>query len=211
MATSTDIVNVALRRIGATRIASLATDGSKEGIAGRDLYDPARRMLLVSHNWNFATKRVMRSSSTAAHIGTAPAFGYDYAYILPDDFLRMVSVHPDESDRGTVEYRLETQDEDDRVLMCSATSVYLKYIYDVEDVAVMSEAFRDTLAWMLARDFAAALSKSTAAAEMAEGMYRRQLSRAKSIDGVEDFPDRMATGSWATERWGRRAGDDIIS
>lgn len=202
MASATDIVNVALRRIGAARIANLATDGTKEALVARDLYDAARRDLLASHNWNFATKRVHKSSSTAADIGTTPAFGYDYAYKIPDDFLRMVSVHPSDSDAATVEYRLEYQSDSDRVLLCDATEVYLKYIFDLEDVNVMSEGFRDALAWRLARDFAGALSKSAAAAEQADGAYRKQLSRAKSVDGVEDFPDSMAEGSWARARFG---------
>lgn len=202
MPTSTDIVNVALRRIGATRIASLSTDGTKEAIAARDLYDEARRELLASHAWNFATKRQRLQSSVVADIADTPAAGYAYAYVLPEEALRLVSVHASESDDVEVPYKLEFQEDSDRVILCDATEIYIKYIFDLEDANVMGAVFRDALAWRLARDLAAALAKSASTAELAAGQFARQLSRAKSVDGVEDYPDRMAEGSWATSRFG---------
>lgn len=195
MATSTDIVNIALRRIGANRISSLENDSIKEAIAARDVYDEARRDLLNAHNWNFAIRRIQLTASA-----TVPVFGWDYAYILPEDFIRLISVHPHDNDEATVPYRLEYQTSDDRIIVCNATTVYIRYIFDIQDPNVMSASFRDTLAWQMARELAAALSKSSSAAELADQSYRRALSRAKSIDGVEDYPDRMAEGSWLTER-----------
>ena len=202
MTTSTDIVNIALRRVGAVRISSLATDSVKEAVTARDLYDEARRDLLASHTWNFATKRARLQSSVAADIAATPAFGWDYAYIMPDDFLRMVSVHPSDAESASIEYRLEFQEDKDRVLLCNSTEVYIKYIFDLEDVNVMSASFRDVLAWRCARDLAAALSKSASAAEMADNAMRRQLARAKSVEGIEDFPDTMAEGDWSKSRFG---------
>lgn len=196
MATPTDIVNIALRRVGADRISSLENDSSKEARIARDLYDEARRDCLNLHNWNFAIKRDQLTVSA-----TAPEFGWDYAYPLPADFVRMVSVHPHDDDVATVEYRLEFQDGDDRVLVTNSNQVYIRYVFDLEDVNVWSAAFRDVLAFRLARDFAGALSKSAAAAELADAAYRRNLSRAKAIDGVEDWPEKMAEGSWLTSRF----------
>lgn len=195
MATQTDIVNIALRRIGANRISSLENDSTKEAIASRDIYDEARRDLLNVHNWNFAIKRVQLTASL-----TLPVFGWDYAYILPEDFVRLISAHPSNDDDTIVPYKLEFQASDDRVLVSNATQIYLRYVHDLQDPNVMSATFRDTLAWQLARELAAALSKSNAAAEQADNGYRRALSRSKSIDGVEDYPDKMAEGSWITDR-----------
>lgn len=195
MATETDIVNIALRRIGAERISSLRNDSSKAAISARDLYDEARKDLLNLHNWNFATKRVQLEAAE-----TEPVFGWDHAFALPEDMLRLVSVHPSDDDRTMVEYRLEFQEGDDRVLVTDANQVYVKYIFDLEDANIMTAVFRETLAMRLARDLAGALSKSSAAAELADASYRRSLARAKSIDGIEDFPDKMAEGSWITGR-----------
>lgn len=196
MATATDIVNIALRRIGANRISSLENDTTKEAIAARDLYDEARRDLLNLHNWNFAIVRVALTASA-----TEPAFGWDYAYILPEKFVRLISVHPHDDDEATVPYRLEFQSSDDRVVLCNSNQVYIRYVIDLDDANVFSASFRDVLAWRMARDLASALSKSTSAAEMADRAYKRELSRAKSIDGVEDYPERMASGDWLTDRF----------
>jgi hypothetical protein len=195
MATATDIVNIALRRVGANRISSLENDTIKEAIVARDIYDETRRDLLNTHNWNFALKRDQLTASA-----TEPEFGWDYAYILPEDFVRLVSVHPHDDDEATVPYRLEFMEGEDRVLVSNSNQIYIRYIFDIQDPNVMSAVFRDALAWQLAREFAAALSKSSSTAELADQGYRRSLSRAKSIDGVEDYPDRMAEGSWITDR-----------
>lgn len=196
MATPTDIVNIALRRIGANRISSLDNDSSKEAVAARDLFDEARRDTLSLCGWNGATKRTTLTASA-----TSPTFGWDYAYILPYDYLRIMSVHPTDSDAAQVPYKLEFQSGDDRVILCNSTSVYLIYVFDQEDTTVMGAGFRDALAWRMARDLAGALSKSSAAAEMAEKMHRYILARVKGNDAMEDWPQQMAEGSWLTARY----------
>lgn len=196
MATKTDIVNIALRRIGANKITDIDRDTTKEAVAARDLYEEARKELLNLHTWNFATKRDQLEASA-----TPPAYGWDYAYIIPDDLIRVVSVHPHDDDDASVPYKLEFQQGDDRVLLCDSNQVYLRYIFDQEDVNLMSPTFRDTLAWRMARDLAAALSKSTASAELADRAFRRQLTAAKAIDGQEDWPEKMADGDWLTSRF----------
>lgn len=205
MATSTDLVNIALSRIGAKRIDDLQNGTTVEAIKARDVYDEARRDLLSLHTWNFATKRAALTES-----GTAPTAGFDNTYILPDDFIRMISVHPSDDDRQSIEYRLEFQESDDRVLLCDATTCYVRYVFDLEDVNLMPAYFRDALAWRLAFEFAASISKASGAVlEVFERKGQRKLSRAKAIDGIEDWPDRMAVGSWVTDRLG--VGTEIIN
>lgn len=196
MATALDICNVALARVGATRISNFENESTREAEVARDLYDEARKALLNAHTWNFAIKRAQLEASD-----TEPDSGYDYAYPLPDDFIRMIAVHPSDADTGIVEYRLEFQESDDRVLLTNSNQVYIRYVWDIDDPNLMSALFRDALSWRLARDFAAALSKSTAAAQLAEEQYRHTLKQAKAVDGVEDYPDKMQDGSWITSRY----------
>ena len=196
MSTSTDLVNIALRRIGGARISKLESDTTKDAVVARDIYDEARKDCLNLHTWNFAIKRVLLTVSA-----TAPVFGWDYAYPLPDDFIRMVSVHPFNDDDATTPYRLEFQSSDDRVLLTDTNTPYIRYVFDLQDVNVMSAAFRDVLAFRLSREFAAALGKTAALAELSDRNYRRKISQAKAIDGVEDWQEKMSDGSWITERW----------
>lgn len=197
MSTATDIINVALRRIGSQRVGDIKTDNTNEARVARDLYDESRRSLLTQHSWNFAIKR-----SILSQFATAPTSGWDYTYVLPDDFLRVLNVSSSEDDSGVVPYALEFQTGVDRALLCNSNTVYLRYIFDCDDASIFSGPFRDALSWLLARDFAAALSKSTSAAELADRSFVRALNKAKSIDGVEDWPEKMAEGDWISSRSG---------
>lgn len=196
MATQTDIVNIGLRRIGANRISNLSSDSTKEAVAARDLFDEARRDVLSQHNWNFAIKRASLTASA-----TAPTYGWDYAYPIPENFIRMISVHPIDSDSASVPYKLEFQSSDDRVLLTDSSTIYIRYVFDQQDMNLAPASFVDTLAWRLARDLAGAMSKSTAAAELAARAYERTLSKAKFSDAYEDYPENLPDGTWVTSRY----------
>jgi hypothetical protein len=87
----TAIVNQALGCIGAKSIASLDTEQTITAQKARDVYAQTRDALLRSINWSFAK---VQASLTAA---TAPTIGdWAYAYVLPDDFLRMTTAYGDD-------------------------------------------------------------------------------------------------------------------
>lgn len=201
MATQTDIANIGLRRIGANRLSNLTTDSSKEAVVVRDLFDEARRDVLGQHNWNFAIKRASLTASD-----TDPTFGWDYTYPLPENFIRMISVHPIDSDTASVPYKLEFQTSDDRVLLTDSNQIYIRYVFDQQDMNLAPASFVDSLAWRLARDLAFAMSKSASTAELAGRAYERALSKAKFIDGYEDYPENLADGTWLTSRYPTSSG-----
>ncbi|MHA2066123.1 MAG: hypothetical protein ACXABY_17265 [Candidatus Thorarchaeota archaeon] len=91
MASSVEICNTALIRLGANQIASL-NDGSRESKLCLARYDKARRAVLRLHLWKSAKVR-----KVLAPLTTTPVFGYDYQYDLPSDLLRLwlVSTSPD--------------------------------------------------------------------------------------------------------------------
>lgn len=195
MTTPTIIVNHALRLIGATRINDFDTATEKEAVIARDIYDEVRQDLLAATNWNFALRRASLTASS-----TDPTFNFDYAYPLPADFIRLASVHPHDDDETTVAYRLENQDGDDRVLLSKSNTVYIRYVFDLQDAGLMSAYFRSLFSLRLARDLAAALNKPQSMIDRLDGAYRRKLARAKAQDGVEDDQMKMAEGDWVTAR-----------
>lgn len=200
--TANDVVNVALRRIGAVRVNDYAQDTSKEAEVARDLIDEARRDLLGLHSWNFATARALLVDS-----GVDTAFGWDITYDLPGDFIHAVSVHPSDDDTTSIPYKLEFINDTNvpkRVLLCNATVVYLRYVFDLTDYSVMSPGFRDVMALRLARDFAIAIALDESMAEKLETAFQRKLSRVKARDGIEDWPEQMPSGSWVDTRFGGR-------
>lgn len=200
MSTSTELVNRALRGIGKAQISSLAGDSNKEGVVARLIYDPARKTLLTSAIWWFAERRAQLTASA-----TTPTFGYDYAYPAPADFLRLVSVHPSDDDRATTPYRLGNQSGDDRVILTDSTSCYIRYVFDLQDVSVMPSTFQDALVARLSEDLADALNVALSKGDRVRIGAMKKLAKAKGIEGAEDWPTRMAEGSWVT---GREDEDD---
>ena len=189
MASVVGICNSALVKLGATRIVSL-TEGSKNANLCSEQYMKVRDDLLRGHSWNFAIAR-----AKLAQLEETPAFGFDYAFQLPSTFLRAVSVHPDDSGRGTVGYKIEG-----RKVLANASEIYLRYVAQVTDPNVMDPVFRETLAWAMAFDLAVPITQSsTTRQQMAEGL-RDWLNKAKSVDAIEDFPEAMPETAWVAER-----------
>lgn len=197
----TDVINTAARLVGASAITSI-TDGTTTANVASDLYEELRDHLLRCHPWNFATKRVQLARSA-----TAPAFEFDYAYVLPADWLRTISVHDNDAGHGTLFYRME-QVASQLVLVASSDQVYLRYIARVEDPNLMALDFRRTLEVSLARDFAIPLASSNTLHDALSRQAERLLAQARSSDAMGGSPELRPRGSWASSRGGRNGLSD---
>ncbi len=100
--TSTTIANLALARLGNSTITDI-TEDTEIARACQLLYEPTRKELLRSHRWNFAQKR-----ATLTQLADAPLFGWDHAYQLPSDYMRVCEVN--ESEHGDVVLMLSSRD-----------------------------------------------------------------------------------------------------
>lgn len=198
----TDVINVALQRIGATPIVAL-NDGTPSANAADDVYEAIRDDLLRCHPWNFATKRKKLAQSA-----TAPVFEFDYAYPLPSDWLRTISVHNNDAGYGTFLYRMEEVN-NQRAIVTSSDSVWIRYVYQVTDPNKMSSDFREALSFSIARDLAIPLANSNTLFQLMSDKAERTLSRARSADAMGGFPELRPKGSWASSRGGRR--DSFLS
>lgn len=195
MASDVEIVNSALRKIGATTITSL-TDGSENANVANDLYAIHRDNLLRYHTWNFATKRKKLAQSA-----TSPPYGWDHQYPVPSDFLRIVEVHDNQDSLGAVRYKMEHDATDSTVIRSNAEEIWLTYIYQVTDPNRMPVDFREALALSLASEFATAIQNSNTLSERYLDQARRAKIKARSNDGMEDFPNAFPEGSWVTSRF----------
>lgn len=198
MASETDIVNSALRKIAARPIVSL-NDGSPNANAADDLYEPLRDELLRSHIWNFSVKRQKLAQSAIT-----PAFEFDYQYVVPSDFLRVVSVY--DNDAGTGEsdlrYKVEYDDTDGTVIRTDAKDVWLRYVAKSIDPNNMSPQFREVLAFRLAMDLAIGIANSNTLSELMASRFKSAYIQAKSADAIEDYPEELPEGSWTRVRHG---------
>jgi hypothetical protein len=187
------ICNRALQLIKNTKRIAALTEGTKEANACEVIYDEMRDTLLEMHQWNFATKRVQ-----LARLTDPPAFEWDYAYSLPSDCLRVVSVHPSSDGRGTVYYKLENGN-----ILTDEKEVYLRYIARVEDPNLMPPTFRNALVKLMASSLAVGLAQSTSLSQtMYDQFIDQDLPTAKSADALQDRPDQMPESDWILARFG---------
>ncbi len=185
------VINVALRRVGSSRITSLTEDSA---VVANDLFDGVLDYLLRQHAWNFATKR-----AKLAQLVSTPICEFDHADTMPADWIRTVSIHPNSGGAGTMLYR-EEQFENKRVILTSADDVYMRYVARVTDPNLWSVDFRNALSMTLARDFAIPLGNSNTLHINFDKLSRSAIARARSSDAMGSSPERRPRGSWVTRR-----------
>lgn len=199
MTSETDIVNAALRLVAGNRITSMA-QGTKNANVAADLYQAVRDNILASHNWKFATLRAELSRSA-----TAPAFEFQYAYVVPDDWMRTVSVHDNNQGFSTVEHK-EGNVAGQRCLLASTEQLFLRYVGKITDPNLMPADFRMALIYMLASDLGQPVANSGSAVDRADARATRKLLAAKASDSMGSSPEQRPSGSWVSSRssWRRR-------
>ncbi len=193
MPAETDIINVALRLIGADTISAL-DDGSHNANVAGVFYEEIRDQLLRAHPWNFATKRVKLAQSA-----TAPVFGYDHAYRMPADWLRTISVHADDAGVSTIQHTVE-QVNDGTAIVTSVDHVYLRYVARITDPNRMTPDFRRALEYSLAAAMAVPIAGSNTLRSDTSRTASQTLAQARSTDGMGATPEQRPRGSWARSR-----------
>lgn len=203
MATDTELVNAALRKGGgAKRILDLTDSVGSAGIAS-DVYNFERDELLRAGVWNFAVTRIR-----LGQLATLPVFGWSFAYGLPSDCERVVSVHDNDAGLGAVPYKIESiQQADSSYINCivtDANTIYLRYCRQITDPNLMTASFRQVLILRMAKVFAISLAKSNPLFQALDAEEQKAFRKAMSVDGIEDMSDPLPEGSWASSRraWG---------
>lgn len=191
--TRTDLVNLALREIGTTRIEDY-TEATPEAEVASDLWEQAVRMTLSRHEWGFA----MRGARLARQ-STAPATRYDYTYTLPGDYVRLGSL----SEYATMNPPLDDYRVRGSVVDTNAESVYAEYVYDAPPEGEWSPWFVQVFSADLASLMASPL-KSTTERERLEQLALARLREGRAIDSQHGPVLTYQQGSWVAAARGRR-------
>jgi hypothetical protein len=184
MATTVSPVQIcsnALLELGAAPINSFEEDNDRTRLVA-NLWAQKRDMLLRSHPWNCAIKRV---SLPAAD--DAPVFGWKHRFLLPQDWLRTLSVGEDgHEERFTVE---------GRYILTNSSRCLLRYIFRNEEPATWDALLIDGMAAIMKAALAYAITKSSTHQATEAELMARLLKQARTIDGQEvtqetlgDFP-----------------------
>lgn len=186
MATQVEICNLALIRIGQTKIATMG-EATKAADLLNGIWDLILDEVLRDHTWNFAVKR-----EQVVVEATAPAWGFAGEYLLPDDCLRVLGIDDDPEITYRVEGKSLFTDED--------TPINLKYIARVEDTTQFDHKFVSALAWRLALEVAYALAAGPKLVQIASQAYLMAISEAKTVDSQEDGAQDAGCSVWADAR-----------
>ena len=185
MASAVQICNLALAKIGEEQITSL-TDNSKAARRCNLVYEPMRDVVLRSHLWNFAIKRVALATS-----GDAPAYEYTTKFALPTDFLRLVDTNllPES------EYKVEG-----KFILAHASTLSIRYVSQVTDPNEFDWLFIESLAARMAAELAISLTDNRQLFVDLFNLYQGKIAEARSIDAQERSPDNITADTWLESR-----------
>ena len=183
------ICNAALIALGEDVITSL-NDPTKAAILCSAKYDQERRELLASQPWACAKKQ----ASLAAN-PTAPIFGWNNAYPLPADYIRMWDM---DDQRGWSNPKWEIQG--DQILTDEDAPLNIEYIYDLQDPTLFSPLFAKTLALALAKVLAEPLTQSTERKQTVSKDEMEAKEAARLVDSQNDGPRELEEDVWLRSR-----------
>ena len=176
------IYNLALSELGVSKIDSL-TESSTAANRLNDTWQYVRDEVLEADDWSFATTRVLLVANAET-----PVQGFDYAYTLPADFLRVCEDKEDDPPvyPNTYPYVIEALDDGTQCLFCdydnSESNLSIKYVRREENPARYSATFIRALSARLAASVALALTESLKKLEAMEALYDSRLRKAKALN-----------------------------
>ncbi len=190
MATSdVAICNIALQKLGAARITSLAED-SVEARECNACYEQQRDAELRKHPWNFAIARVSLPADA-----TAPAFGPANSFTLPSDFLRLLPVDPEEVINDE-DWRIEGK----KILTNDSAPLQVRYIYRVTDPNEFDSLFVEALASKIAFQICEKITQSNQKKAAAAEDYKMAIAAARRINAFENVAQEPPPDPWDTAR-----------
>lgn len=188
MSTEVDICNIALHRIGAERITSLA-DTTKRAKICNDLYSFERDLLLREHPWNFATARV-----ALAKTANTPLFGFTGEFQLPADYIRVIDT--EFGDYEDFEFRIEADK-----LLCDESSIKIEYIFKATDTSKFDAKFIETLALRIASRLAYSMVNSATLQDRIYNEADIALRNARLYDAQEGSARKFLKSDWTNVRF----------
>lgn len=192
------LYNDALRMVGEPKL-STTTDNRPERYALDSIWDEDPILeVLEESQWTFAT----RSMEWNYDASVDPAFGYQYGFTKPDDYIRTVAICYDESYLSPI-----TKFEDENNYWYAETeTIYIKYTSKDsaygKDYSLWTRAFKNAVAARMAHGLAIHLAKSQSMQENMERQYEKTLKKAISMDGMNKPTRFLPPGNWTQARLG---------
>lgn len=184
MTSVVEICNLALQKIGAGTIVSLADNADEARVMSR-LYTPTLRAFLRSHPWSCAIKRAQIASDE-----TAPAFGPAYAYTLPADCVRILP------DATVTDWQVEGK----KILTDDDGPLDLRYVAEVADPNKMDDLFVQAFACRLAAEACERLTQNNEKRKLAWEEHSQAIREARRINAIANVSQEPPEDPWLTAR-----------
>lgn len=168
-----DIINNAMLKCGLPLSPSLA-DCDPNALL---VYDACVEEALTAHHWSFA-----RAWKTLGETANPAPTGKRYAYILPDDYLALVSVSPFADSRMPQAMEVERAG---RLLYCNISPCNLAYTARVTDPGLWPASFAEVVSALIATKIAALSAEKMSMVPQLLQFYQLQLSLAQAADSRE--------------------------
>lgn len=198
------IANLALNRLDSSRITSF-DDPVKAAREISTIYDPVRQSLLHRFNWRFAIAR-----ATLVNTGTAPAFGFDNAYLLPTDSLRVIG--PFDSSQGNgaytasdLQWKIEAGETSGASeLLANVSTMQIFYIRDIQTAGNFDPSFVNALWLELAIALCFTLTGSRSLLPDLKQELAEAMRTARFTNAIQASMEQVVQSEWDDARRGGR-------
>jgi len=193
MATSViEICNNALLDLGEDVIMSLG-DASKAAGLCNHRWPAVRDAVLRAHPWNCAMAQAELAAGT-----TAPIWKWEYKYVLPTDFLRIIQIVGQDGEEIS-EWEIQSS-----IILCDEQApIFISYVRCEKDPKKYDALLSEALSARLAAALAYPLSGSTSLAQAYWQAYQDKLTEARGVDAREGVPESVTPTNWLGAKMGR--------
>jgi len=197
MASQIEIINLALTKLGARHIASLAENNEAARFFSAN-YEHILLSELRGHVWGFAKARAALPA-----LGTTPAFRFAYEYALPEGYVRAIQVGDYQPGVSLTDYRDNEEGfysiEQGKILTDFAAPLNLRYIKRVSE-SLFDPLFVTAFACKLAFDGCYRITNSNSLKDQVGEEYRATVDAARNVGAVEIPPQKIPDDEWIMSR-----------
>lgn len=175
MTSNTDLANRALAHVGEQQISDIDDPEVKAARVCKSFLQDIIDETLREHRWNCAIKRV-----TLSRLSDPPNHGFQHAYQLPGDFIRMLELNGEQFDASTEYFEIE----DGKRLLCDDSQADIRYVRRI-GVAEMDPLLAKTVSLSLAASICIPLNLNLQMQGQLEVLKNRALTDAQQKDAIE--------------------------
>lgn len=182
-----DIINGALAKITQAPLASL-NENSPSARAAMACYDSVAGEVMTAFEWSFCIKRVcIKAAKNDQGEFVHPAFGGEYVFPLPKDFLRKITVNRPDNDAAV---------EGLAILSASEADLNLRYLGQENCERRWPPHFTPCMTARLAAELCAILKCGVKNQNALMAEYEMSLNRARHNDAYNKPTQSMPSGQY---------------